>query len=94
MDNTLSTIQKFASACGHGIITEILHTAKVFHDGWEMDNDLWVCKTSDGSILAYTTDHGGLRIADLEYVKLCISKTKDSLHSLVKAEELLTEIKQ
>lgn len=37
---------------------ETIHKCKVLHDGWEMDNDLWVVQSESGPPVLMTTNHG------------------------------------
>ena len=37
-----------------------IHTATILHEGWEMDNKMWVMEDENGSRTSLTTNHGCL----------------------------------
>ena len=46
-----------------GTIAKVLHTARVLHDGWELDNEAWAVEFEDGTRAILWTSHGGLYVA-------------------------------
>ena len=70
-----------------------IHTATILHEGWEMDNEMWVLESHNGLRSAYTTNHGsecGMTINDIDDA---IKEAQDSIDGLAKAKELLLENK-
>jgi hypothetical protein len=62
-----------------GTVIQVLSTAKVLHEGWEMDNEAWAVLTDKG-IFVLSTNHGGLvEFTDLDER---IRETAESLRGL------------
>ena len=43
-----------------GNVKRLIHEALILYEGWEMDNRGWIVEMEDGSILGFTTNHGGV----------------------------------
>lgn len=67
---------------GLGEAVELLYTCTITHVGWEMDNEGWIVRMADGSVQAFTTNHGGLYGWDL----------KEAIEQRDLAEKSLTSI--
>jgi hypothetical protein len=39
----------------------IVHTFRILHEGWEMDNEGWIARNKKGELVLLMTNHGGLR---------------------------------
>ena len=65
-----------------GTVSKVLHTAKVLHDGWEMDNEAWVVEFEDGTRAVFTTSHGGLYVADRAEFEDKLRETEESAASI------------
>jgi hypothetical protein len=72
-----------------GKVANVKHVVTILHDGWESDNRGWVCRMADGSVQAFTTNHGGVCRFTSEDVESYIDTTKQSLTSLVDALDML-----
>lgn len=70
-----------------------IHKAVVLHEGWEMDNEMWVMEDSKGKRFAFTTSHGGRCKMSMTSIEDHIKETKLSLDGLEKAKKLLLEQK-
>ena len=67
-----------------------IHTATILHEGWEMDNKMWVMEDENGSRTSHTTNHGCLCRMSINDINDAIKKAQDSIGGLEKAKELLT----
>jgi len=65
-----------------GIVTKVLHTAKVMHAGWEMDNEAWAVELEDGTRAVLTTSHGALYVADCGEFEDKLRETEESAASI------------
>ena len=65
-----------------GTVAKVLHTAKVLHDGWEMDNEAWVVEFEDGTRAVLTTSHGCLYVADRAEFEHKLRETEESADSI------------
>jgi hypothetical protein len=68
-----------------------IHTARVLHDGWEMDNELWIMESKEGVRSVHTTSHGSEYVTDVSEIDDAIEEAQDSIDGLKKAKELLLE---
>lgn len=66
-----------------------IFTTRVLHDGWEMDNEVWVEEDESGKKLLKTTSHGGEYGMDIAELKEKIAETEISLCGLRKALKLV-----
>ena len=71
-----------ASTRGYGKVTAVLHTAKLLHDGWEMDNQGWIVELEDKRQIALTTDHGEVCVWTKEEAEEKLAETEKSALSL------------
>ena len=67
---------------------KIIHKCRVLHDGWELDNSLWVVENEDGSREIQTTNHGMKCGVDREELDHKIKETQESLDGLIAAKKL------
>ena len=65
-----------------GTVAKVLHTAKVLHDGWEMDNEAWAVEFEDGSRAVFWTSHGGLYVAERSEFEDKLRETEGSAASI------------
>lgn len=68
-----------------GVVKNVIFTATVMHNGWEMDNEAWLVEMEDGKKLLLNTNHGGvyeLAIADLREKIAETEKSAESLRQL------------
>ena len=63
-------------------IAEIFHSSTILHNGWEMDNEAWLVRLTDGTVTVLTTSHGGVYEMKLTELQEKIAETEDSLKSL------------
>lgn len=61
---------------------EILYAFKIAHVGWEMDNDLWLVKLSDGSTQVFGTNHGGLCEVSKKELQQYLADAKERYENL------------
>jgi hypothetical protein len=66
-----------------------IHSALVLHEGWEMDNELWVLENDDGSRELRTTNHGGERKTNIQYIDEKIQEAERSIDELKEAKALV-----
>lgn len=64
-------------------------TARVLHDGWEMDNEAWIEKDQNGNNVLKTTSHGWECKMSVEDLKEKIAETENSLCGLREALRLV-----
>lgn len=67
---------------------EVIHTATILHEDWEMDNEGWIVKAADGTRTALTTNHGRLCPWTREEAEGKLAETEASAASLRKALEM------
>ena len=67
---------------------KIIHRCRVLHEGWGMDNSLWVAENEDGSRKIQTTRHGMNCEVDCKALDHKIKKTQESLDGLIAAKKL------
>jgi len=72
-------------------VCEAVHESRVLHDGWEMDNRVWVTGNEVNGFTAMTTNHGSECEMDLEEIDLKIEETKASLEGLEAVRKLITK---
>ena len=65
-----------------------IYEAVVLHEGWEMDNLLWVVENDDGRRELRTTSHGSEYIMDTKEIMEKIAETKKSLAGLIEAQRI------
>jgi hypothetical protein len=65
-----------------GTVAKVLHTAKVLHESWEMDNEAWAVEFEDGTRAVLTTSHGGLYVADRAEFEDKLRETEESAASI------------
>jgi len=63
---------------------EKIFSTRVLHDGWEMDNEIWVIQNANGENEVRTTNHGGECIACKSEIEASIEETRSSLEGLMK----------
>lgn len=68
---------------------KIIHTFKILHEGWEMDNDGRVVEDEVGGNKIMTTSHGVRCEMSQTSLKAKIKETEASLAGLKKAKELV-----
>jgi len=68
---------------------EIVQTARVLHDGWEMDNEAWAVRMKDGSVKLFTTDHGGIYPMEEDEAQKKIDECMSSVASIQKLLDVL-----
>ena len=66
-----------------------IHTATILHEGWEMDNEMWVMEDKNGSRTSFTTNHGCECRMSISDINDAIKDAQDSIDGLEKAKELL-----
>jgi hypothetical protein len=62
--------------------------ATVLHEGWELDNSLWLEVDSEGRKKIYTTDHGFRVEADEYYIDKKIEEALASVAGLLAVKKL------
>lgn len=65
-----------------GKVVEVLSTAKVLHDGWEMDNAAWLVRFENKSLAILTTSHGHLYVAEKSEFEDKLKETEKSADSI------------
>lgn len=76
-----SNIKRFSNK----VPKELLLDATILHDEWELDNHGWIVRMEDDSIMAFTTNHGGIREWKKDSLIAKIKETSDSLKQLQSA---------
>lgn len=66
-----------------------IHECRLLHDGWEMDNELWVVEMPNGSREVRATCHGDECVINIDRLDAKTKETRTSLEGLIKAKELV-----
>lgn len=77
-------IKLIGKKTNRGVITRVLCTAVVLHDGWEMDNEAWCVEFEDGTRGLMTTSHGWPYILDSDDFEDKLKETEESAASIRK----------
>ena len=74
---------------------EIIHTFKIMHVGWELDNEGWIAKNKKGELVFLITSHGDLRDQGKDITELHekLVEAKEYLAGLKLAINLMTQMK-
>jgi len=70
---------------------EKIFETRVLHDGWELDNSLWVIEGGGGKRELRTTNHGGECEMSARELDEKIEETKLSYDGLLEAKRLAGE---
>ena len=64
-------------------VVQVIRKAVQLHEGWELDNHIWLVELEGGARVALTTSHGG--VCEMEYDDLQekIFETYSSLQQLI-----------
>lgn len=74
---------------GGETVRHVLHTARVLHSDWEMDNEAWVVEFEDGARAVLTTSHGGLYVAKRQEFEDKLRETEESAASIRRLLDLI-----
>lgn len=81
----LDEIKAFIVRQGLGTLKQLLCTATILYEGWEMDNKGWIVELEDGRIIGLTTSHGSICLWDKEEAIQNLEHIEASAASLRKA---------
>lgn len=84
----MTNYQLIVEARSKGIkISHVIATATALHNGWEMDNDIWLVVVKGNKVLL-STDHGGVCLYTSEELTAKIEETKRSYEQLLQLKAL------
>lgn len=61
---------------------KVIMSATQLHEGWEMDNEVWIEDVDDGYFRLYSTSHGAKKEISQSVLEKKIQETRDSLFDL------------
>lgn len=72
---------------------KIVHTFRVLHDGWEMDNEAWIARNKTGDLVYLSTNHGSLwdHGRDISELHDKLVETRNSVAGIKKAIAIMGE---
>ncbi len=73
-----------------GVVKNVLFTATVLHNGWEMDNEAWLVEMEDGRKMLFDTSHGGICELAMAALLEKIEETENSAESLRQLAAMFT----
>jgi hypothetical protein len=67
---------------------------RILYDGWEMDNEGYVCEAEDGGKVLILTSHGNPYVAEADELDDFIATHQSALDGLRAAKETLLSVKE
>lgn len=70
---------------------KILEKAVVLHEGWDMDNLIWISQDDDGNLKLLSTNHGRECESSVNCIDSSIERAQDSIDQLKKLKAVWKE---